>query len=160
VSAKVSSGDELGLTIVRSIRVSGGPSALYVLVGSQLNSELVRLVPHFTPYHSSFSYPLLVRLATGDQLTEHACPVISAAAQDLAFAPLKLTRADACELLAMKILRRFTGNSDNPADLFSLLTLSWDPLQGCPESCLADIRDIAGEDLEHGERTSALEASD
>jgi hypothetical protein len=160
VSAKVSSGDELVLTIVRSIRVSGGPSVLYVLVGSQLNSELVRLVPHFTPpYHSSFSYPRLVRLVTGDQLTEHACPVISAA-QDLAFAPLKLTRADACELLAMKLLRRFTGNSDNPADLFSLLTLSWDPLQGCPESCLADIRDIAGEDLEHGERTSALEASD
>ncbi|KAH7342007.1 hypothetical protein B0J17DRAFT_746132 [Rhizoctonia solani] len=82
---------------------------------------------------------------------------INSASQDLAFAPLKLTRADACELLALKLLRRFTGNSDNPIDLFSVLTVSWDPLQGCPDSCLGDIREIAGEDVEHGERMSALE---
>jgi hypothetical protein len=59
----------------------------------------------------------------------------------------------------MKLLRRFTAASDNPIDLFSVLTVGWNPLQGCPESCLADIRDAAGEDLEGGERTSALEVS-
>ncbi|CUA75905.1 Calcium channel YVC1 [Rhizoctonia solani] len=82
---------------------------------------------------------------------------INSASQDLAFAPLKLTRADACELLALKLLRRFTGDSNNPVDLFSVLTVSWDPLQGCPDSCLGDIREIAGEDVQHGERISALE---
>ncbi|CCO30330.1 hypothetical protein BN14_04357 [Rhizoctonia solani AG-1 IB] len=82
---------------------------------------------------------------------------IDSASQDLAFAPLKLTRADACELLALKLLRRFTGNSDNPVDLFSVLTVGWDPLQGCPDSCMSDIREIAGEDIHHGDRISALE---
>ncbi|KAL5635136.1 hypothetical protein ACGC1H_002983 [Rhizoctonia solani] len=82
---------------------------------------------------------------------------INSASQDLAFAPLKLTRADACELLALKLLRRFTGDSNNPIDLFSVLTVSWDPLQGCPDSCLGDIREIAGEDVQRGESASALE---
>ncbi|KAJ1307296.1 hypothetical protein OPQ81_001406 [Rhizoctonia solani] len=82
---------------------------------------------------------------------------INSASQDLAFAPLKLTRADACELLALKLLRRFTGNSDNPIDLFSVLTVGWHPLQGCPDSCMSDIREIVGEDVKHGERISALE---
>ncbi|KAF8604724.1 hypothetical protein BDV93DRAFT_96560 [Ceratobasidium sp. AG-I] len=82
---------------------------------------------------------------------------INAASEDLAFAPLKRTRADACEILALKLLRRFTAASDNPVDLFSVLTVGWSPLQGCPDSCLADIRDAAGEVLENGERTSALE---
>ncbi|ELU40127.1 hypothetical protein AG1IA_05835 [Rhizoctonia solani AG-1 IA] len=83
--------------------------------------------------------------------------VIESASQDLAFAPLKLTRADACELLALKLLRRFTGNSDNPVDLFSVLTVSWDPLQGCPDSCMSDIREITGEDIRNADRVSALE---
>ncbi|KAF8688934.1 Receptor-activated Ca2 -permeable cation channel, partial [Rhizoctonia solani] len=82
---------------------------------------------------------------------------IESASQDLAFAPLKLTRADACELLALKLLRRFTGNSDNPVDLFSVLTVSWDPLQGCPDSCMSDIREITGEDIRNADRVSALE---
>ncbi|QRV74848.1 calcium channel YVC1 [Ceratobasidium sp. AG-Ba] len=92
----------------------------------------------------------------------YACLVVrshflSAASSDLAFAPLKRSRADACEILAMKLLRRFTAVSDTPVDLFVVLTYGWDPLQGCPDSCLADIRDAVGEDLGNGERTSALE---
>ncbi|KAG8693097.1 hypothetical protein FRC09_010733, partial [Ceratobasidium sp. 395] len=92
----------------------------------------------------------------------YACLVVrshflSAASSDLAFAPLKRSRADACEVLAMKLLRRFTAVSDNAIDLFSVLTVSWDPLQGCPEGCLTDIKDIVGEDLDHEEKTSALE---
>ncbi|KAG8748125.1 hypothetical protein FRC10_008858 [Ceratobasidium sp. 414] len=83
--------------------------------------------------------------------------ILAAASYDLAFAPLKRARADACEILAMKLLRRFTAVSDNPIDLFSVLTVGWDPLQGCPESCLADIKDVVGEDLGNKERTSALE---
>ncbi|KAG8702895.1 hypothetical protein FRC08_003186, partial [Ceratobasidium sp. 394] len=83
--------------------------------------------------------------------------ILSAASSDLAFAPLKRSRADACEILAMKLLRRFTAVSDNPIDLFSVLTVGWDPLQGCPESCLADIKDVVGEDLSDRERISALE---
>ncbi|KAF8313679.1 hypothetical protein DL93DRAFT_2113916 [Clavulina sp. PMI_390] len=64
----------------------------------------------------------------------------SLADDDLAYAPIIATRADACELIAIKLLREFTNSQ---LELAAVLTTAWNPLQGAP----ADVVEIVKVDL-------------
>jgi hypothetical protein len=64
-----------------------------------------------------------------------------------------MSRANFCEILAMKLLTPF---SSLKITMGSVLTTCWNPLAGAPASAIAEIRDIlGGKDL--GDPQNALE---
>lgn len=79
----------------------------------------------------------------------YACFVVrshflSEAEEHLAYSGVMLSRASLCEILAMKLLARF---SSNPLQLAATLTASWNPLSGAPTDILNDVREaVGGED--------------
>ena len=66
----------------------------------------------------------------------------SLAENDLAFAAIIQTRANLCELLAMKLLRRFTSSQ---VELATVLTHAWDPLQSAPNRVVEQVKTIIGD---------------
>ena len=54
-----------------------------------------------------------------------------------------LARADMCEILAMKLLNRF---SSSKVQLTSVLMTSWDPLAGAPENVFEEVKTLMGGD--------------
>lgn len=76
----------------------------------------------------------------------YACLVVrsrflSLAGEDMAYTGVMLARADMCEILAMKLLNRF---SSSKIQLTSVLMTSWDPLAGAPEHVLDEVKTFLG----------------
>lgn len=69
----------------------------------------------------------------------------SLADDDLAFSPIIATRASLCELLAVKLLRHFTGSQ---LELVAVLTHAWNPLQSAPASVVDVVKADLGRDAE------------
>ena len=61
-------------------------------------------------------------------------------ATNLAYSGVMLARASLCEILAMKLLGRFSANS---LQLAATLTASWNPLAGAPTDVILDVREAA-----------------
>lgn len=74
----------------------------------------------------------------------------------MAYTGVMLARADMCEILAMKLLSRF---SSSKIQLASVLMTSWDPLAGAPQSVFEEIRIMLGDDDEMNNPQCALEVS-
>ncbi|KAF9644898.1 hypothetical protein BDM02DRAFT_3157054 [Thelephora ganbajun] len=88
-----------------------------------------------------FKYARLKNLAT-----VYACLVVrshflSLAGEDMAYTGVMLARADMCEILAMKLLSRF---SSSKLQLASVLMTSWDPLTGAPENVFEEVKMLLG----------------
>lgn len=80
----------------------------------------------------------------------------SQADDDLAFAPIIATRAAMCELLALKLLRHFTGSQ---LELVAVLTHAWNPLQSAPASVVDIVKSDLGKDADDlDDPMNALEA--
>ncbi|PVF95960.1 hypothetical protein CPB86DRAFT_763124 [Serendipita vermifera] len=80
---------------------------------------------------------------------------ISSAEGDLSYAHVKLSRANLCELIAIKMLRHF---AKNPIELVAVLTINWHPLAGAPPDIRNAVKKLVGgheEDLD--DPASALE---
>ncbi|KAJ3516556.1 hypothetical protein NLJ89_g1051 [Agrocybe chaxingu] len=58
---------------------------------------------------------------------------------DLAFAGVMLSRANLCEILAMKLLSRFANNY---IQLVAVLTTSWNPLAGATPQVIQEVKNI------------------
>ncbi|CAA7265534.1 unnamed protein product [Cyclocybe aegerita] len=58
---------------------------------------------------------------------------------DLAFAGVMLSRANLCEILAMKLLSRFANNY---IQLVAVLTTSWNPLAGATPQVIQEVKSI------------------
>lgn len=75
----------------------------------------------------------------------------------MAHTGVMLARADMCEILAMKLLSRF---SSSKIQLASVLMASWDPLAGAPQSVFEEARILlGGGDDEMNNPQCALEVS-
>ena len=75
----------------------------------------------------------------------------------MAYSGVMLARADMCEILAMKLLNRF---SSSKLPLTSVLMTSWDPLAGAPQNVFEEIKTLLGGDCdEMGDSQCALEVS-
>ena len=83
---------------------------------------------------------------------------LNSAEGDIAYATLRMARADFCELMAIKLLREFS-KLPSKMELVIVLTAGWNALQGAPDQAVKDVRTAVGanEDLE--EPISALEVS-
>jgi hypothetical protein len=68
---------------------------------------------------------------------------LSLADDDMAHSAIMLARAHLCELLAMKLLATFV--SDKILTV-AVLSTSWSPLAGAPDSVLADVKGALGGD--------------
>lgn len=79
---------------------------------------------------------------------------LSLAEEDLAHAGVMLARANLCELLAMKLLTSFA--SDRIRIVFVLST-SWSPLAGAPETVRTDIQAALGGDSISDDPQNSLE---
>ncbi|KAA1467684.1 hypothetical protein DENSPDRAFT_813509 [Dentipellis sp. KUC8613] len=81
---------------------------------------------------------------------------LAAAEDDLAYSGVSLSRACLCEILAMKLVNHFANNQ---LQLVSVLTTSWSPLAGAPETVVHDVHSILGgsDDDEMDDPQSALE---
>lgn len=91
----------------------------------------------------------------------YACFVVrshflSEASQHLAYSGVMLARAHVCEILAMKLLVRF---SSNEMQLAATLTASWNPLTGAPTEVILDVREAIGRDEELSDPQCALEVT-
>ncbi|KAF9777364.1 hypothetical protein BJ322DRAFT_465771 [Thelephora terrestris] len=80
--------------------------------------------------------------------TVYACLVVrshflSLAGEDMACTGIMLARADMCEILAMKLLNRF---SSRKIELTCALMTSWDPLAGAPEYVYEGLKSVLGRD--------------
>lgn len=78
----------------------------------------------------------------------YACLVVrshflSMAGEDMAYTGVMLARADMCEILAMKLLNRF---SSSKIPLAFVLMTSWDPLAGAPEDVFEEVKTLLGGD--------------
>lgn len=107
--------------------------------------------------------PLVFKYAKLDNMaTVYACLVVrshflSQAEEDMAYSAVMISRANFCEILAMKLLTRF---SSDKIRLAAVLTASWNPLAGAPSHVLEELRDTVGgheEDLDDPQ--CALEVS-
>jgi hypothetical protein len=79
----------------------------------------------------------------------------SLAGDDLAYAPIIATRASTCELLALKLLRHFTGSQ---LELVAVLTHAWNPLQSAPASVVDTVKaDLGGDAGDLDDPMNALE---
>lgn len=92
----------------------------------------------------------------------YACLVVrshflSMAGEDMAYTGIMLARADMCEILAMKLLNRF---SSRKIQLTCVLMTSWDPLAGAPGDVYEDLKALLGRDCgEMNNPQCALEVS-
>lgn len=80
---------------------------------------------------------------------------MSSADSDLAHSTVKISRANLCELLAIKMLRHFARN---PIELVAVLTINWNPITGAPTEVREEVRRLVGghdDDLE--DPASAIE---
>lgn len=108
--------------------------------------------------------PLVRKYERIDNLaTVYACFVVRSrflaqAAKSLAHANTMMTRADLCELLAIKLMRQHHEEDRRGFALATALTTSWRPTAGAPSEVVAEVQDAVGgneEDLE--DPNSALE---
>lgn len=119
------------------------------LTASDINFAIIRPLV--------FKYAALKNLAV-----VYACLVVRAhfialAAADIAHASLMTSRADMCELMAMKLLRDFASSK---VELAAVLTTSWSPIAGAPPEVVEEVRDsLGGKDENLDDPTSALEVS-
>ncbi|KAG8819153.1 hypothetical protein FRC17_010586 [Serendipita sp. 399] len=80
---------------------------------------------------------------------------LSSADGDLAHAHIKLTRANLCELLAIKMLRHFAKNH---IELVAVLTVTWNPITGAPREIREAVKKrVGGHEEDLNDPTSALE---
>jgi hypothetical protein len=91
----------------------------------------------------------------------YACFVVrshflSEAEDHIAYANLMISRANVCELLAMKLLNQF---SSNQLQLAAALSASWNPLAGAPAAVIDEIRKSVGGDERMDDPQCALEVS-
>ena len=105
------------------------------LTASDINFAIIRPLV--------FKYARLKNLAA-----VYACLVVRShfltlAGEDLAYTGVMLARADMCEILAMKLLNRF---SSNKIELASVLMTSWNPLSGASEYVVEEVRMLLGGD--------------
>lgn len=105
--------------------------------------------------------PIVFKYAKLDNMaTVYACLVVRShflaqAEEELAYSGVMLSRANFCEILAMKLLTRF---SSDKIRLATVLTASWNPLTGAPEHVLHEIRENSGVNEEElGDPQCALE---
>jgi hypothetical protein len=89
----------------------------------------------------------------------YACFVVrshflSEAQDQLAYSGVMYSRANVCEILAMKLLARF---SNNELQLAATLTASWNPLAGAPVDIIMDVREAIGQDAHMEDPQCALE---
>ena len=91
--------------------------------------------------------PLVFKYArTNNPATAYICLVvrahfISAAEDDLAHAGINTSRANLCEILAMKLISHFASNK---IQLVTVLTTPYDPLAGAAEEVVAEVKTILG----------------
>ncbi|KAM0788384.1 hypothetical protein ACM66B_001522 [Microbotryomycetes sp. NB124-2] len=115
--------------------------------------------------------PLSLKLSRGGQRPPPAliysllvCRVhfLDVASDDLAFAALNTSRADLCELLAIKLLSAY-GTAPVSLELLHILTTPFNPMHGATVDCFADEEDVDDAALEKlvdwgkDEQTNALE---
>ena len=62
---------------------------------------------------------------------------LAQAETDLAFANMMLSRANLCEVLAMKLLSRFATNY---IQLVAVLTTTWNPLTGASQDVIQEVK--------------------
>jgi c-di-GMP-related signal transduction protein len=62
---------------------------------------------------------------------------LAQAETDLAFANMMLSRANLCEVLAMKLLSRFATNY---IQLVAVLTTTWNPLSGANQDVIQEVK--------------------
>lgn len=110
--------------------LTGKPRAL---TASDINFAIIRPLV--------FKYAKLENMAV-----VYACFVVrshflSEAEENLAYAGVMYSRANVCELLAMKLLHRF---SSSQLQLAATLTASWNPLAGAPSDIIDDVRGSVG----------------
>ncbi|KAI0784198.1 hypothetical protein C8Q75DRAFT_780483 [Abortiporus biennis] len=103
------------------------------LTASDINFAIVRPLV--------FKYAKLENMAV-----VYACFVVrshflSEAEENLAYSGVMFSRANLCEIMAMKLLGRLANNQ---MQLITALTASWSPLAGAPESVMREIRDTIG----------------
>jgi hypothetical protein len=124
-------------------------SILSQLTASDINFAIIR--------------PLVYKYARlKNPATVYACLVVrshflSLAGEDMACTGIMLARADMCEILAMKLLNRF---SSRKIELTCALMTSWDPLAGAPEYVYEGLKSVLGRDRsEVNDPQCALEVS-
>lgn len=66
---------------------------------------------------------------------------LSSAEGDLAHAHIKLSRANLCELMAIKMLRHFAKNQ---IELVAVLTVTWNPIAGAPQEVKDNVQKLVG----------------
>lgn len=137
-------GFELGVSTTRCKRVhfSRKPSSLAPhikfyslrqLTASDINFAVVR--------------PLVFKYAKLDNLAiVYVCFVVrsrflSEATNNLAYSGVNLSRANLCEIMAMKLLNHFASS---PLTLISTLTASWSPLAGASPEVINEVKSIIG----------------
>lgn len=82
---------------------------------------------------------------------------LSSAEGDLAHAHVKISQANLCELLAIKMLRHFVKN---PIELVAVLTVNWNPITGAPPDVVSAVRHrLGGHDDDLDDPASAIEVS-
>lgn len=89
----------------------------------------------------------------------YACFVVrshflSEAEENIAYAGVMYSRASVCEILAMKLLNRF---SSNKLQLAAALSASWNPLAGAPEAIIDEVRQNVGGEQHLNDPQCALE---
>lgn len=74
---------------------------------------------------------------------------------DLAFSSIITTRAALCELIALKLIRYFTGTQ---IELVAVLTHAWNPLSSAPQAAVEQVKaDLGGDADELNDTMNALE---
>lgn len=80
---------------------------------------------------------------------------LSLASEDLAYSGVMISRANLCEIMAMKLLVPFASTEVGTA---MVLTTSWSPLTGAPPNVVSEIRShMGGEEDDLHDPQSALE---
>jgi hypothetical protein len=80
---------------------------------------------------------------------------ISEAESNLAYAGVMLSRANLCEIMAMKLLARFASNH---IQLVAALTTEWHPLAGAPPDVVHEVQKaMRGDEIDINCPQSALE---
>lgn len=95
----------------------------------------------------------------GNIAVVYACFVVrshflSEAETHLPYAGVMLSRASVCEILAMKLLNRFSANQ---LQLAATLTASWNPLSGAPSDVVDEVRTVVGGEEQLHDPQCALE---
>lgn len=70
---------------------------------------------------------------------------LNIASDDLAFSGISLSRANLCELLAMKLLAPFASSK---VELVAVLMTAWSPLAGAPHDVVEEVKMVMGGDDE------------